>query len=155
LDSSKGRLIAIVVLLGVIAVAIYEIIGEGGLAALTGAGEQSIADLLFAAIAAAEGAPASWNNPLDITDTGYPGDIGVANAAGVRKFDTLQDGTNAGMTKLNNILAGNSSTYPLSLSITQFGGIWSGGDSNWAINVASFLGVDPSVTLGELTGATT
>lgn len=110
------------------------------------------------AIAQAEGfgtpgaVPTLANNPGDITDTGWPGDTGRTMGAGIRVFATAADGWNALYGKLNNILAGGSSEYPLSLTFAEFGTIWAGGDPNWVNNVAGELGVDPSSTLAQFAG---
>jgi hypothetical protein len=101
------------------------------------------------AIAIAENSPSDWNNPGDLTISfGYP-TLGTANSAGVLKFENLADGWNALYRQLSAIVNG-TSRYSLSDSLTDFGAGYSGGDPNWAINVARTLRVDPNVSLGSI-----
>lgn len=103
---------------------------------------------LAVAIAKQEGSNSKYNNPGDILDT-YSYATNGTFGAGIPIFTSLADGVNALYTKLANIQNGGSSTYPLSLTFNQFGALYSGGDSNWAINVAASLGVSPDSTLGD------
>jgi hypothetical protein len=104
---------------------------------------------LASAIALAEGSNPEWNNPGDLTISfGYP-TIGVANSAGVLKFHSCEDGWNALYKQLSAIVNG-TSRYSLDTSLAMFGVGYSGGDQNWAINVARALGVSTETTLGEI-----
>lgn len=104
---------------------------------------------LAAAIAKAEGSPTDWNNPGDLTAAfGYPTN-GVANSAGVLKFQNCIDGWNALYKQLSAIVGG-TSRYTLNMSLADFGLGYSGGDPNWSANVAANLGVDPSTSLGDI-----
>jgi hypothetical protein len=108
---------------------------------------------LAQAIAIAEGSPASWNNPGDLTEGdayGYQlqrdGDGNLlVNSAGVVRFVNLADGVNALYRKLRRIQDGISSVYSRTLSLADFAQKYTGGDNadSWAANVASFLGLDP------------
>lgn len=103
---------------------------------------------LAQAIAREEGSNSKYNNPGDILDTyGYPtnGTFG----AGLPIFVNAADGVNALYTKLENIMNGGSSVYPLSLTFAQFGSLYAGGDDTWANNVASILGITTDTTLGD------
>jgi hypothetical protein len=105
--------------------------------------------LLADAIAKAEGSNPAWNNPGDLTKSfGYV-TTGVANSDGVLIFLRLEDGWQALYKQLEAIISGNSH-YTLSTTLADFGFGYSGGDRNWAVNVADALGVDPSVTLGSI-----
>lgn len=156
MGSSKGRLLFLVALAAVAAVAIF---GSGiGSEILSGVNQQTV-QLLAQAIADAEGfgpsgnLPTRANNPGDITDKGYPGDTGqTLGSAGVVVFDTVEHGWQALYAKITRWLNGGSSEYPLSDSLATVGLKYSGGDPNWSANVAASLGVDPSVTLGEIAG---
>lgn len=101
------------------------------------------------AIQAAENSPAEWNNPGDLTASfGYP-TVGVANSAGVLKFQNCMDGWNALYKQLGAIVNG-TSRYSLQDTLATFGMGYSGGDPNWAQNVASKLGVTIDTPLGDL-----
>jgi hypothetical protein len=102
-----------------------------------------------AAIALAEGSNPDWNNPGDLTISfGYP-TVGTANSAGVLKFQNCADGWNALYKQLSAIVSGNS-RYSLSDSIADFGAGYSGGDPNWAVNVARELQTTPDAPLGSV-----
>ena len=105
--------------------------------------------LLADAIATAEGSNPSWNNPGDLTKSFGFLTIGVANSAGVLIFAQPADGWRALYKQLQDIIDGKSH-WTLSTTLADFGNLYSGGDRNWAINVANALGVDPSVTLGSI-----
>jgi hypothetical protein len=109
---------------------------------------------LAQAITIAEGSPAEWNNPGDLTQgdaSGYDlqrdgnGNL-LVNSAGVVRFVNQADGVNALYRKLQRIQAGASRVYSTAMSIAQFAQIYTGGDNadSWANNVASFLGLDPN-----------
>ena len=106
-------------------------------------------DKMALAIANAEGSPADWNNPGDLTIAfGYP-TLGTMNSAGVLKFATSADGWNALYHQLSLIVSGGS-RYTLSDTIGTFGNGYSGGDPNWAVNVANYLGVTTDTPLGDV-----
>lgn len=101
------------------------------------------------AIAKAENSNPDWNNPGSLTISfGYP-TSGVGNSAGVLIFNSAVDGWNALYKQLEAIIHGQS-RYTLDTTITSFGLGYSGGDPNWAINVASALGVSPDTQLGDI-----
>jgi len=109
---------------------------------------------LAQAITIAEGSPAEWNNPGDLTGadaSGYQlqtdGDGNpITNSAGVVRFVNLPDGVAALYRKLQRIQDGASRVYSTAMSLAQFAQIYTGGDNAdaWANNVASFLGLDPN-----------
>jgi hypothetical protein len=102
-----------------------------------------------AAIALAEGSNPEWNNPGDLTISfGYPTD-GIVNSAGVLKFQNCEDGWNALYKQLSAIVNGNS-RYSLDITLSMFGEGYSGGNPDWAVNVARALGVSENTTLGEI-----
>jgi hypothetical protein len=101
------------------------------------------------AIAAAEGSNPDWNNPGDLTASfGFP-TSGTVNDAGVLKFNSSADGWNALYKQLESIVNG-SSRYSLEDTIASFGLGYSGGDTNWAVNVANALGVTPDTQLSDV-----
>jgi hypothetical protein len=102
------------------------------------------------AIALAEGynqgagvIPYDYNNPGDLTDDASQYGSGTN---GITTFPTAEAGWQALYSKLQNIVSGGSSVYPSDADWTDVGNTWSGGDANWATNVAANLGVDPSTT---------
>ena len=102
------------------------------------------------AIAKAEGSNPDWNNPGDLTLAfGYPTN-GKANSAGVLKFVNSVDGWSALYKQLQLIVSGNSAYYSLDTTLAEFGDGYSGGDVNWAVNVARTLGVSTDATLGSI-----
>jgi hypothetical protein len=102
-----------------------------------------------AAIAKAEGSNPEWNNPGSLTISfGLP-TVGVANSAGVLKFEKCEDGWRALYMQLNSIVNG-TSRYTLDTPLSEFGLRYSGGDPNWSLNVARALGISTSVTLGDI-----
>jgi hypothetical protein len=111
---------------------------------------QEIFDLA-SAIAVAEGSDPDWNNPGDLTYAfGYP-TLGTANSAGVLKFQNCADGWYALYHQLGLIVSGGS-MYTLDTTLADFGMKYSGGDPNWATNVAKALGggITPGNSLGDI-----
>jgi hypothetical protein len=106
------------------------------------------------AIKKAENSPVEWNNPGSLTGSdagGFQMD-GFGNKEGVWKFVNAADGWQALYLKIDRMLSGKSKVYHLTDTLETVGMKYSGGDPNWAINVAAALGVDPSTTLEELSG---
>lgn len=106
-------------------------------------------DAMALAIQKAEGSKSSWNNPGDLTKSFGFATTGVANSAGVLIFATSDDGWNALYAQLSAIVNGNSH-YTLDTTLADFGSGYSGGDPNWAVNVANALGVGTDATLGDV-----
>src|SRR5271154_4158145 len=81
----------------------------------------SFIDALANAIAKAEGANSSINNPGDLTSGDVPASqqTGIFNSAGVAIIDTIENGWAALTSKLQNILNGNSTTYSPDMTISQ------------------------------------
>lgn len=102
-----------------------------------------------AAIAVAEGSNPDWNNPGDLTASFGYSTSGPVNSAGVLQFDNCEDGWQALYAQLSAIVRGGS-RYTLNDTIASFGIGYSGGDPNWAKNVANALGVDPNTQLSEV-----
>jgi len=136
-------------------------LGGGSLSGI----EQSVVKLVAQAIAGAEGfgvagaIPTLANNPGDLTaissTSAYVGDTGQRmGSANIIVFDTVQDGWNALYQYVESMLGGNE-IYSPSMTLAQAGSIYSGGSATWVQNVANTLGVDPSVTLAELSGQQT
>lgn len=108
---------------------------------------------LFAAIKSAEGSNPDWNNPLDMTiSLGLP-NAGPQNQDGVLKFLNLADGVYVGCHQCWLMLTGKSEIYKLTDTLEVVGMKYSNGDPNWAKNVADFLGVSITTTLGEIAAA--
>lgn len=99
-----------------------------------------------------EALPTRANNPGDLTgsDGGSFQTHGTANSEGVLIFSSVHDGWQALYMKVNRMLAGKSKTYPLTLTLEQVGLKYSGGNPDWAENVAKYLGVPVTTTLREL-----
>lgn len=104
---------------------------------------------LAAAIATAEGSNPEWNNPGDLTKSFGFATAGVANSAGVLKFQSSADGWNALYKQIELIISGGSH-WSLSTTLADFGLGYSGGDPNWSKNVANSLGVTPDAQLGDI-----
>lgn len=102
---------------------------------------------IASAIATAEGAPASTNNPgdLELGDIGY-GTFSAAGGNQITNFPDEASGESALENQINLMVSGNSSVYSPSMTLSQAGLIYSGGSSNWANNVGAALGVDPDTT---------
>ena len=115
---------------------------------------------LGAAIAQAEGygqpgaIPTLANNPgsLELGNQGY----GVIQAAGgnqITVFPTPQAGANALQRQIDSIFNGTSQNYNPSMSLQQFGSIYSGGNPNYGNTLAQNLGVDPNASLSDIGSA--
>jgi hypothetical protein len=150
-----GAILIIFVILGV--GYIINQSGGGYVDSASGVGPRSsssIVNSLAIAIAHAEGfyvpasRPARNHNPGDISDrylaSGVDGPLAV--------FPDDQTGWDALTHKLENILSGMSTTYPLSDTIASLAQTWTGGDNAqaWATNVAQRLGVGTDNTLSDL-----
>jgi hypothetical protein len=107
------------------------------------------------AIKVAEGSDPAWNNPGDLTgaDRGTFQVVGLANAEGVWKFMYPEDGWNALCIKVERMLTGRSRVYPLTMTLAEVGMQYSGGDPNWAENVAAELSIPITTTLAEWVAA--
>lgn len=113
--------------------------------------------LLAQAIAVAEGfnvigsVPWRAHNPGDLG----PGDCGsqyatiAADGSDVCLLPDDATGWNLLYAKLSRIASGQSSSYPLSFTFTQMAQRYAGNWQAWVNNVTSYLGVSPSMTLGE------
>ena len=104
------------------------------------------------AIANAEGfgvsgaIPTRANNPGDLA----LGDIGYGTLGnGITVFPDVASGAAALENQVNKMVNGGSHVYDPNMTIAQAGQIYSGGDSNWAKNVAQTLGVPSSTTLAD------
>lgn len=131
--------------------------GGGYVDSSTGIGPRSsiaIVNQLADAIAHAEGfyvpgsRPARNHNPGDVSDA-Y---LSVGKDGPLAVFSDDQTGWDALTHKLENILAGMSQTYPLSMTIQDLAQTWTGGDNAlaWAANVSQRIGVTTDVTLSDL-----
>lgn len=105
------------------------------------------------AIAIAEGygqpgaIPTAANNPGDLA----LGDIGYGTMGqGITVFPTQQAGQAALDNQLSLIQSGGSQYYSPNETISQMGNTWSGGNPDWANNVASALGVSPNTPINSL-----
>ena len=91
---------------------------------------------LAKAIANAEGfdnsdaLPTRANNPGDLTgsDGGSFRTLGTMNPEGVLHFENLEDGWQALYIKVNRMLSGKSTMYPLNLTLDRVGLRYSGGN---------------------------
>ena len=125
---------------------------------------EQIVELVAQAIAKAEGfgvagaIPTLANNPGDLTQAGqgYAGDTGRTIGANIIVFDNVTDGWNALYKQVRLMLSGSSDVYSLTDSISTVASKYTATDADaWAQNVANALGIDPSVTLGEISGVQT
>jgi len=107
---------------------------------------------LAKAISIAENSPPGWHNPGSLTgaDAGSFQTNGFGNAEGVWKFVRMEDGWSALFIKVNRMLVGKSSVYPLTLTLEQVGLKYSSGNPDWSKNVAEYLGVPVTTTLEQL-----
>lgn len=103
------------------------------------------------AIAVAEGfyaagsVPQQANNPGDLE----LGSQGYGTIGGKTIFASLSAGWEALYNQVYLILSGKSQYYNPSQTIAQMGLTYSGGDPNWAANVAATLSVTPDTTLAD------
>lgn len=111
------------------------------------------AHVLALAIARAEGfdvegsIPQRANNPGDLRI----GDRGLGMLGeGITIFPTVEDGWDALDHQCGRILSGKSPYYRPQMTLAEMGMTYSGGDQDWAKNVAAILGVPESITLAEL-----
>jgi len=94
---------------------------------------------LAAAITQAENS--QWpNNPGALEDT----------AGNKLTFASVTDGFNALVSKLGFDASGQSHVYTPDMPLSKFGATYSGGDSNYASNLANILGVSTSTPLSQL-----
>ena len=111
---------------------------------------------LSSAIAQAEGygvsgaIPTLANNPgnLELGNLGY----GTMNAAGgqqITVFPSAQAGATALENQVQAALNGSSANYNPNMSLSQFGNIYSGGNSAYGNTLASILGVSPNTPLSQ------
>jgi hypothetical protein len=104
------------------------------------------------AIAHAEGfgvpdaIPTIANNPGDLALPGWTPTIG----AGIAIFDDVNEGWSRLYRQLGLILSGSSQVYNLDMSLAEMGMKYSGGDPNWAVNVAAYLGVSTDAPLWQV-----
>ena len=98
-----------------------------------------------------ENLPTRANNPCDLTrgDAAGLNILGIMNKEGVMHFEKLEDGWTAAYVKFNRMLSGHSLQYPLIWTLEQVGAKYSGGNPDWATNVARELGVLPTTTLEQ------
>lgn len=89
--------------------------------------------------------PQTLNNPGDLTANGS-----------LLQFDSPQSGMSALIAKLQNVASGNSTTYPVNETLSQFENTYTNGDPNAASNIASILGngTTPQTTMAALLGGT-
>ena len=98
------------------------------------------------AIAQAEGYQAPGTIP---NRQNNPGDITVGGQ--IATFATPQAGWDA-LTKQVELMLGGSQIYSPSMTLAEAGNLYSGGDPNWAKNVAASLGVSTNATIGQILG---
>jgi hypothetical protein len=114
----------------------------------------SFIDALANAIAKAEGANPSINNPGDLTTGDVPGAnvSGVFNSAGVAIIDTLENGWTFLFNKLQNIFNGTSDVYSPDMTISEFASTYTGGSNadSWAQSIADSFGTTVDTTLADL-----
>lgn len=99
-----------------------------------------------------ESLPERCHNPGDLAigDRG----LGTARSAGfgaadITIFSCDADGWNALYSEVHRMLSGTSHIYRPELTLLQVGAKYAM-DENWGRNVATRLGVEPIITLGEL-----
>jgi len=123
--------------------------GMGVMCGLAGSSPSSVAQ----AIATAEGygvsgaIPTKANNPGDLK----LGDQGYGTINGITVFPSASAGWSALESQIGLISSGKSQAgYSTDMSISQVGQLYSGGDSNWAKNVAAALGVSTDTTFSSV-----
>ena len=105
------------------------------------------------AIAYAEGfgipgaIPTVAKNPGDLVIPGWSPTMG---SAGIAVFDSEEYGWSRLYRQIDLIIRGNSNYYDLDMTLAAMGRTYAGGDLNWARNVASYLNVSTSTTLGQV-----
>lgn len=87
--------------------------------------------------------PQKCNNPCDLE----LGDIGYGTFEGKTIFATSDDGWAAADRQFGGMLSGMSHIYTQDMTLEEAGLKYSGGDPNWAKNVAAMLNVNVTVTL--------
>jgi hypothetical protein len=136
-----------IIVLGIVGVAAFFIFG-GNLPIAPSTTVQKIAK----AIATAEGfyvqnsIPQRANNPGDLE----LGDKGLGTIAGKTIYSSPSAGWQALYHEVQLILDNQSRYYNSGMTIAEVGNIYSGGDSNWAQNVADTLGVDVETPIGQV-----
>lgn len=105
------------------------------------------------AIAGAEGygkagaIPTRANNPGDLA----LGNIGYGTMGNnITVFPNAAAGNDALVNQLTKIQNGTSKNYTSDMTIAQIGQVWSGGDPNWAKNVAAKSGASTNSTFSDL-----
>lgn len=108
-------------------------------------------DALAQAIAQNEGWNVNGSLPQRLNN---PGDL--MSGGSLESFPNPQSGWDALTSKLNNISNGNSKTYPLNETLSDFANTYTGGDPNAANNIASSLGggFSPSSLLSSILHST-
>lgn len=95
---------------------------------------------IMQAIAREENVNPVYNNPGAITDS----------SGALIQYPDLQTGTQAFQNQITRALSGNSPYYSPNMSINEFENTYTGGDPNAGKNVASFLGVPPTTSIGNV-----
>jgi len=85
------------------------------------------------------------NNPA----LNNPGALEDANG-NMLSFSDIQDGMSALLDKLSNDIGGNSQIYSPTMTLSDFEKAYTGGDTNAGNNIASMLGVSPSIPVSQL-----
>jgi hypothetical protein len=138
---------AFIFVLGIVGVAAFLIFG-GNMAIIPTTQVQAIAK----AIARAEGfyvqgsVPQRANNPGDLKE----GDKGYGLIDDKTVFPSPGQGWNALYAQVQAILDNRSKYYNSGMTIAEIGMVYSGGDPNWAQNVADTLGVDTETPIGQV-----
>lgn len=120
---------------------------------------------LAGAIAQAEGyglpnaIPTLANNPgnIEAGDVGN-GTLQAAQNQQITVYNSLADGASALENLLSNAVNGNSSLYSPSMTLSQFGSMYSSGSTSgnpvYGNLLGKILGVDPSTTISQIQGGT-
>ena len=96
---------------------------------------------LIEAIIGAEGAKLNLNNP---------GDVENPQTGQIRRYSSWAEGFSDLRDQLERIASGQHSHIRPDMTLAQAGYIYSGGDPNWAKNVANRLGVPLTTPIGQL-----